>query len=366
LAASLNLVEENDVTGTAAQRPKIAFVGTGAQGASIGADFALAGHDITFIEQWPAHVEAIRANGITVNLPTRTINARVPALHFCQVAEIKHKFDLIFIVVKAYDTKWVTQMIEPILAQDGFVVGLQNGMTHLDIASVVGAERTIGAVIEIASNMFEPGVTTRQNDQSESWFALGAVDPSQQHRVEEVANILRCTGRVEVSDDIKSCKWMKLVVNAAELIPSAILNLPLGDAARFPGFLELMRQAGYEAMRAALKDGASVVPIIGLPPITTNDPERYVDRIFEEVLTTFSRSDTLTTSLQDWRKGRRAEIQEVNGYVIDILRQHGQDAPINQRVVEIALDIERGAMEASTDIAPKLIQYLNSVRRAEP
>lgn len=84
-----------------------------------------------------------------------------------------------------------------------------------------------------------------------------------------------------MTSDIKSCKWMKLVVNAAELIPSAILNLPLGDAARFPGFLEVMRQAGYEAMQAALLDGASIIPIIGLPPITTNDPERYVDRIFE-------------------------------------------------------------------------------------
>ena len=55
--------------------PKIAFVGTGAQGASIGADFALAGLDVTFIEQWPAHVEAIRKNGITVNLPLRTGDA---------------------------------------------------------------------------------------------------------------------------------------------------------------------------------------------------------------------------------------------------------------------------------------------------
>jgi 2-dehydropantoate 2-reductase len=117
-------------------------------------------------------------------LPSRTINAKVKALHFCQVAEIKEKFDLVFLVVKAYDTKWVTQMIDPVLAKDGFVIGLQNGMTHVDIASVVGAARTIGAVIEIASNMFVPGITTRQNDHEESWFALGAVDPGQQHRVE--------------------------------------------------------------------------------------------------------------------------------------------------------------------------------------
>jgi 2-dehydropantoate 2-reductase len=180
--------------------------------------------------------------------------------------------------------------------------------------------------------------------------------------MEDVAKLLRCTGRVEVTDDIKSCKWMKLVVNAAELIPSAILNLPLADAARTPGFLEVMRQAGYEAMQAALLDGASVVPIIGLPPITTNDPERYVDRIFDEVLKTFSRPDTLTTSLQDWRKGRRAEIQEVNGYAIDVLRKSGIDAPINQRVVEMALDIERGALEASPNNAAALIECLGRTR----
>ena len=164
--SSRNFTERHVAT-TVNGNPKIAFVGTGAQGASIGADFALAGHDVTFIEQWPAHVEAIRANGITVNLPARTINAKVPAFHFCQVAEIKDRFDLIFLIVKAYDTKWVTQMVEPVLAKDGFVIGLQNGMTHLDIASVVGADRTIGAVIEIASNMFVPGITNRQNNQDE-------------------------------------------------------------------------------------------------------------------------------------------------------------------------------------------------------
>ena len=336
--------------------PKIAFLGTGAQGASIGADFVLAGHDVTFIEQWPDHVNAIRENGITVNLPTRTINARVKALHLCEVAEIKEPFDLVFLVVKAYDTKWATQLIEPVLAKDGLVIGLQNGMTHEDIAAIVGRERTIGAVIEIASNMFVPGVTNRQNDHDTSWFALGALDPQTQERVESVAELLRCTGTVEVTDDIRSAKWMKLVVNAAELIPSAIVNLPLGDAARSTGMLEVMRAAGYEAMQAAIADGAKIVPIIGMPPVTTNHPERYVDQIFEEVLTVFSQADTLTTSLQDWRKGRRAEIQEVNGWVIDTLKAHGRTAPINQRVVDLAYEIEANTLEAKPENAALLIE----------
>jgi 2-dehydropantoate 2-reductase len=322
--------------------PRIAFLGTGAQGASIAADFAAAGLDVTFIDQWPAHIEAIREKGITVNLPTRSFNVRVPALHVCEVAEVKRPFDLIFLVVKAYDTVWASHLAKSVLAEDGFIIGLQNGMTHEDIAHAVGRHRTIGAVIEIASNMWVPGVTNRQNDHDESWFALGALDPAQQHRVEGVADILRHSGRVEVVDDIRSAKWMKLVVNAAELIPSAIIDTALNDAARAPGMLEIMREAGYEAMRAALADGATIMPIIGMPPVMSNHPERYVDEIFAEVLKTFSREDTLTTSLQDWRKGRRAEVQEVNGWVVDILRAHGRDAPVNRRVVEIAFEIEAG------------------------
>jgi 2-dehydropantoate 2-reductase len=324
--------------------PRIAFLGTGAQGASIATDFALAGLDVTFIDQWPAHIEAIRKDGITVNMPTRTIHARPPALHLCDIAEVREPFDLVFLVCKAYDTRWHCELIKPVLAEDGFIIGLQNGMTHQVIADVVGRHRTVGAVIQIASNMWEPGVTNRQNDHDESWFALGAVDPDRQDRVEEIAALLRHSGTVEVTDDIKSAKWMKLVVNAAELIPSAILNTELRGAARLPGMLTEMRRVGYEAMDAALADGAQVVPVIGMPPITSNDPDRFVDEIFDEVLRTFSRDDTLTTSLQDWRKGRRAEIADVNGHVVETLKAQGRDAPVNARIAEIALEIEAGRL----------------------
>lgn len=344
--------------------PRIAFLGTGAQGASIAADFALAGLDVTFIDQWPDHIEAIRKNGITVNLPSHTINAKVTALHLCQIAEVKVPFDLVFLVVKAYDTKWACEMIKPVLAADGLVVGLQNGMTHEDIASILGRERTIGAVIEIASNMWVPGITNRQNDHEESWFALGALDPKTQPRVESVAKLLRNSGRVEVMDDIRSAKWMKLVVNAAELIPSAIVNLPLNDAARYPGMLEVMRLAGYEAMQAALEDGAKIIPIIGMPAVTTNHPERYVDQIFDEVLKTFSRPDTLVTSLQDWRKGRRAEVQEVNGWVVDMLRAHGRPSPMNQLVVEMGFEIESGKRQPEIDNAQELIKAYEKISRS--
>ncbi|MGO8059454.1 ketopantoate reductase family protein [Rhizobium johnstonii] len=323
-----------------AQNLRIAVVGTGAQGASIGADFALAGLDVTFIEQWPEHVAAMRAAGITVNMPDRSINANVRALHLCQVTELREHFDIVFLVVKAYDTKWTSQLIEPVLASDGLVVGVQNGMTQDDIASVVGVERSVGAVFDMASNMFVPGMTNRQNDHDTSWFALGALDPANQGRVEKIAELLRHSGRVEVTEDIRSAKWMKLIVNAAQLVPSAILNLPFAEAMKVPGMAEVMRAAGYEAMRAAIADGAKIVPILGMQPTKVNDPERYVDQIFDEVQKTFMMADTLTTVLQDWRKGRRGEVLDLNGHVVRTLEKAGQTAPVNKRVVEAGRAIE--------------------------
>lgn len=115
-------------------------------------------------------------------------------------------------------------------------------------------------------------------------------------------------------------------------------------------------------MRAAPLDGPAIVPIIGLPPKPINDPERYVDRIFAEALQTFSRADTLTTSLQDWRKGCRAEIQEVNGCAIDVLCKFGQEAPINQRVAEMAYEIENGSIAAGPGNASVLIEALSAAR----
>lgn len=325
---------------------KIAFVGTGAQGASIGADFVLAGLDVTFIEQWPDHVTAMQTHGVTVNLPSRSIHANVRAIHLCQVAELRERFDLVFIVVKAYDTRWTCQLIEPLLAKDGLVVGIQNGMTQDAIASVVGPSRTIGCVFDMASNMFVPGVTNRQNDIDTSWFGLGALDEANRSRVEAIAELLRNSGRVEVLTDIRSAKWMKLIVNAAQLVPSAVLNLPFAEAVKVPGMSDLMRTAGYEAMRAALADGSTIVPILGMRPSVTNDPERYVDEIFDEVLRTFMMGDTLTTVLQDWRKGRRGEVLDINGFVVSTLEAAGQSAPVNRRVVEAARAIETGSLAA--------------------
>lgn len=338
--------------------PRIAVVGTGANGAAIGADLTRAGLDVTFIDQWPAHVEVMRAKGIRVEMPELTQVTPVRAFHICEVATLRETFDVVFVVVKAYDTRWACELIKPVVARDGLVVGLQNGMALDDMASIMGPKRTLGAVIEVSSNMFQPGVVVRQSPPSRSWFAIGAYDKATRGREEEAAEPLRHAGTVEVMEDIRSAKWMKLVVNASEFLPSAILNLPLGDAIKIPEVREVMLIAGREAIETALALGHQLVPIIGESRIQDNDPGHYARTLLDKVLTEFTLPNTRVTVLQDWMKGRRAEVDEINGLVVAEQARLGGSAPVNAKLIEIAHRIERGELKADPSNLEMLVSCL--------
>jgi len=327
---------------------KIAVIGTGANGASIGADFVQAGYDVTYIEQWPDHVEAMNRNGVTVNLPDETVVTKVVAKHLCQVAELTDKFDLVFMLVKAYDTRWAAELIKPVLAENALVVGLQNGMSIDDLVDILGAERVMGAVIECCSNMFEPGVCNRETPPSGSWFALGGLTPSTQARADDVAEVLRHAGTVEVYDDIRSAKWMKLVANASELVPSALLNQPLHEVVQDPEMVDYMKACAKEALAVCIGSGSKIVPIFGLKE-AQQDPDLYAVELFDQVIAHFTFPNTLTTVLQDWRKGRRAEIHEINGLVVREGARLGIPTPANSITLDIASRIEVGELEAGAD-----------------
>ena len=327
---------------------KIAVIGTGANGASIGADLVQAGYDVTYIEQWPDHVEAMNRNGVTVNMPDQTVVTKVVAKHLCQVAELTDKFDLVFMLVKAYDTRWAAELIKPVLAENALVVGLQNGMSIDDLVDILGAERVMGAVIECCSNMFEPGVCNRETPPSGSWFALGGLTPSTQARADDVAEVLRHAGTVEVYDDIRSAKWMKLVANASELVPSALLNQPLHEVVQDPEMVGYMKACAKEALAVCIGSGSKIVPIFGLKE-AQQDPDLYAVELFDQVIAHFTFPNTLTTVLQDWRKGRRAEIHEINGLVVREGARLGIPTPANSITLDIASRIEVGELEAGAD-----------------
>lgn len=336
---------------------RIAIVGTGANGASIGADLVLAGEDVVFIEQWPAHVEAMRSNGIKIEMPDRTITAPVRAMHLCDVATLRETFDVVLVLVKAYDTRWAAQLIAPHLEPDGLMAGVQNGLTTSLVAEVVGADRTIGAVIEITSMMMAPGVVERHSGPDRSWFAVGSIDPATRGREEEVASLLRHSGAVEIVDDIEATKWMKLVSNATTLATTAILGLSMVEAAAIAPMRDLMLRSGQEALDAAVGLGNPILPIFGLRPDDVRRPETVVETLLDTLLAGFVLPHSTTTILQDWAKGRRSEVDDINGHVVRTLSTLARNAPVNSAVVQVARDIERGALRPDPSHLDLLIEH---------
>jgi 2-dehydropantoate 2-reductase len=328
---------------------KIAVLGSGANGASIGADLTAAGLDVTLIEQWPAHVEAMRASGLTIEMPDHSLHVEPRTLHLCEVATLRERFDIVLMLMKAYDSRWAAELIAPYLADDGILAGVQNGMTTDTIADVVGAPRTMGTVIEISSTMYDPGVVRRHSDPSRSWFAVGSIDPSTEHRREDVAALLRHSGTVEVVGDIRATKWMKIISNATVLVPTAIVGLSMAEAIDHPGMREVMVRAGSEARDVGAALGHPLLPIFGLTPDDVAQSSSVVDTLLDKLYSAFVLPGATTTVLQDWTKGRHSEVDDINGEVVRAGALRGVPTPVNAAVVDVAHRIERGEIAPGTD-----------------
>ena len=342
---------------------RIAVVGAGANGAAVGADLIRAGRDVTLVEQWPAHVEAMRAGGVRVEMQlpdggteVETTEARVH--HLCEVAELRGRFDVVLLLVKAYDTRWAAELIRPLLADDGLMVGVQNGMTAATVADVAGASRTLGCVIEVSSTMYEPGVIHRHTPRERSWFAVGALSPDLRGREPELAELLGdAAASVARFDDILAAKWMKLVSNASVLVTTASLGMPMLDAIDVPRMRELMIRAGQEALDVGAALGYPVLPIFGMTPEDIAVPETVVARMLDKLYTGFVRPGATTTVLQDWTKGRRSEAGDLNGRVALEARTVGVATPVNDALVEIARRIEEHELQPS----PANLELLRSL-----
>ncbi|MCR2810722.1 MULTISPECIES: 2-dehydropantoate 2-reductase [unclassified Microbacterium] len=335
--------------------PRIAVLGAGANGASIGADLTAAGHDVMLVEQWPAHVERMRTDGLRVRTPEGELHVRPRVINLCEVAEVKTQFDVVLMVMKAYDSRWAAQLLEPHLVADGLMAGVQNGMTARVVEDVVGAERTLGVVIECSATMNEPGLVHRHTGVARSWFAVGALPGGPSDRIEEVASLLRHSGTVAVSDDIQAAKWMKLVSNATLLVTSAVLGLPMLDALHLPGYRDVMVAAGDEALAVGAALGHPVLPIFGLTAEEIADSSRVVQIMTDKLFAAFVVPGATTTVLQDWRKGRHSEVDDINGHVVGEGARLGIPTPVNAVVLELAHRIERGRLQPDPVLLARML-----------
>lgn len=336
---------------------KIAVLGTGANGSCTAADLARTGHDVVLIDQWPAHVEAMREHGLQIDMPDETLHVPVEAYHLCDVCTLNQVYDVVLLYMKAYDTRWACEFIKPYLAPEGLLVGVQNAMTVDDIVDVVGPSRTIGCVVELSSEIFTPGIVQRNTPPEKTWFGLGSMDESTAGREVEIEELLKHVGKVSLSSNILSAKWMKLVINTMCLGPLAMMGLTLYEAIRVPGVRELIMKAGTEALTVGQSLGHTVEPIFGLKPEDVTDTNQLLEKLFDKLAADVGPA-ARDCVLQDHLKGRYSEVDMINGLVVEESERQGRTAPANAAIVEITRRIQAGELKpdpSNLQIASKIM-----------
>ena len=290
-------------------------------------------------------------------MPDEEAHAAVRAYHLCDICTFNQKFDIVFLMTKAYDTRWPAEFIKPYLADDGLLIGIQNAMTVEDISEIVGPSRTIACVVELSSEVFTPGLVQRNTTRDKTWFGLGSVDPSTEERLPEIQTVLSHVGKVTIQPNIMSAKWMKLVVNTMCLGPFAAMGLKLSEIAELAGMRELALKAGTEALEFGQHLGYSVEPIFGL----TSDDIAGSNQLLETLLDKLNDDigpKARDCSLQDHLKGRYSEVDLINGLVVEEWKKRGRAAPANAAIVEISRRIHSGELKperANMAIAKELL-----------
>ena len=339
-------------------RPRIAFIGAGAVGGYVGGHLARLGHDVTLIDAWPAHVEAVRAHGLELTgiEPSQNVSVPVPILHLTEVQSFARErpIDIAFVSVKSYDTVWATHLMAQYLAPGGFVVSLQNCINEAAIASVVGWGRTVGMIAGTYSGeLWEAGKVRRTvplGGTSRVVYAVGEVHGRVTPRVEALRAMMADIDSVAVTTNLWGERWSKLCVNVMRNGISAATGLSGNECDRDPDLRRFALRVGGEAVRIGQALGYALEPIQKIAPdalaLAGEGDAAAVETAGATILATLAagqRSALQRPSMgQDILKGRRTEIDFINGFVVAEGAKAGLAAPANAALTEVVRRVERG------------------------
>src|SRR6516162_9892144 len=339
---------------------KIAIVGAGAVGGYAGAHMVHAGEDVTFIDPWPAHVDHMRKHGLRVTHAKDVPEFRVPVrvLHVTDVQQIaKEKpFDIAFVCMKSYDTAWATMLIRQYLAPDGYVVSLQNCINEETIAAIVGWGKTLGCIASsITVNLPEPGLIHRgaaKHGAAHTVFRAGEVHGRVTPRAEEVCRLVAFADSAKVTTNLWGERWSKLVANAMQNGLSACTGLPGGEMLKNDSVRRFSTRLGSEAIRVGQSLGYELEEILHLEPETiaragegdeaamqTADAQRFKDA-------TRTAAGQRPSMGQDMQKGRRTEIEFLNGFIVREGEKIGQPCRANAVLTDLVKRVEKGDLKA--------------------
>jgi 2-dehydropantoate 2-reductase len=330
-------------------------------GGYAGAHMTRAGHDVTLIDAWPEHVEAMRQYGLHVSgmTPEETHVVKVHALHIGEVQQVikQRPFDIAFLCVKSYDTEWATHLIKNYLAPGGYVVSLQNCINEERIAAIVGWGKVMGCIASlIAAELVAPGRVKRTihlGGAQHVVYRVGEVHGRHTERAQEVAQLLAFADSSKVTTNLWGERWSKLVLNAMRNGLSAATGLSGNERDLREDTRRLSIRLGSEAVRVGQALGFNLENMLGMEPETlaragegSGDALAEIENILIEGAKV--RADDQRPSMgQDMLKGRRTETDFINGFVADKGAEIGVPALTHAKMNDAVKRVERGEAPAS-------------------
>ena len=293
--------------------PRVAVVGAGAVGCYYGGMLARAGAPVTLIGR-PVHVAAIERDGLL--LETTRFTARVPVAASTEIAAVRGA-ELVLFCVKSTETDATAQALAPQLAPGAIVLSMQNGVDNLERLRAHVSGPAFAAVVYVAVAMAGPG-HVRHTGRGD--LVIGAValtgQQGAQPMLERVAGWMR---RAEigcvVSDNVEGELWAKLLINCAYNAISALGHARYRRIGAHPAALSVLKEAVREVVAVAQAAG------VRLPEGDLVEAACGISR---------SMAEATSSTAQDIARGKRTEIDHLNGYVVRRGEALGVPTPVNR------------------------------------
>lgn len=307
---------------------KIAVVGAGAMGSLFGGLLAASGENVTLVDVWREHVEAINDKGLRIgdHEGSRTVNVKATT-DPSSVGPV----DLIILFVKSYDTLEATRDALPMVSEDTVFLSLQNGLGNIEkISETVGRDRVIPGTTAHGCTLIGPGEIVHAGSGP---TIIGELDGRVTERVRGIRDALEGAGfETMISEAIRGALWSKVLVNVGINPLTALNGLRNGELLDHPDIMEVMRGAVEEAVRVAEALGVDM------------GEGDHVEKVYDVARATAVNRSSM---LQDVERGRRTEIDALNGAIVDSARLLGLDVPVNETLTAAVrgLEIERSRRE---------------------
>lgn len=336
---------------------KTAIYGAGSLGTVLGAYLSKAGMQVDLITRNKDHVDAMNESGAHI---TGTVDMVVP-VHALTPDQISEKYELIILMTKQLDNKNVLTSLLPYMTDDCIVCTMQNGLPELSVSEVVGEDRTMGCSVAWGATLHGHGVSELTSEPDSMSFGLGRMNGKKDEKLMQVKEILEKMCTVDVEDNFMGVRWSKLLINSAFSGMSAVMGGTFGDAAERKDSRVCCQAIIKECIDVAKAAGIKIEPVQGKDIVKLLDYKNGFKKKISNILipVCIKKHRLLKASmLQDLEKGRKCEIDAINGVVCAYGRKYGVKTPYNDKVCEIVHGIEDGKYTYTFDNV-KLFDGLN-------